>query len=106
LQDAQYRNDRLGASFGLRGSPFLSSWLWSASSLSYDIDAALYDYVFTGMAGGEAEYDAKYPGWNAERIKNHALGLKLSAQPGASPRAYPCRPACRPSMNPIRPSWT
>jgi hypothetical protein len=102
LQDAQYRNDRLGASFGLRGSPFLSSWLWSASSLSYDIDAALYDYAFTGMAGSEAEYDAKYPGWNAERIKNHALGLKLSAQPGGFAQSL----SLQASLPPLNESYT
>jgi hypothetical protein len=102
LQDAQYRNDRLGASFGLRGSPFLSSWLWSASTLSYDLDAALYDYVFTGMAGGEPEYDAKYPGWNDERIKNHALGLKLSAQPGGLAQSL----SLQASLPPLNESYT
>ncbi|HAE23044.1 MAG TPA: hypothetical protein DCG47_12070, partial [Spirochaetaceae bacterium] len=102
LQDAQYRNDRLLASLGLRGSPFLSSWLWSASSLSYDIDAALYDYAFTGMAGAEPEYDAKYPGWNAERIKNHALGLKLSAQPAGLVQSL----SLQASLPPLNESYT
>ncbi len=102
LQDAQYRNDRLGASFGLRGSPFLSSWLWSASSLSYDIDAALYDYAFAGMAGSQPEYEAQYPGWNAERIKNHALGLKLSAQPAGLAQSL----SLQASLPPLSESYT
>ncbi len=102
LQDAQYRNDKLGASLGLRGSPFLSSWLWSASFLSYDIDASLYDYAFAGMAGELPEYDAQYPAWNAERIKNHALGLKLSAQPAGLAQSL----SLQASLPPLNESYT
>lgn len=102
LQDAQYRNDRLGASLQLKASPFLSSWLWSPTAFSYALDANLYEYAFASMgAGNVPEYETRTLEWSAERIKAHSLSLSLGARPGGLSQTL----SLQASLPPLRDSY-
>ncbi|HOX91535.1 MAG TPA: hypothetical protein PLC54_01335, partial [Spirochaetales bacterium] len=81
LEDARYRSDRLAAALSLRATPFASSWMWSASSLSYSLDASLYDYVFKSMDGDSPLYDSQLFSWTRDKVRSHALSALISARP-------------------------
>jgi hypothetical protein len=81
LQDAQFRADRLGGTAELTLSPFVDSWLLSATTIRYSLDAALYDYSFQSMQPEGPVYATKTPAWDGDRIRSHALRLNLAARP-------------------------
>lgn len=81
VQDAQARADKLSGSLSLRASPFISSWLWSATSLRYALDGVLYEYAYTGMNAGEPEYETRLASWSPDSIKAHNLGFTLGIKP-------------------------
>ncbi|MGD9940602.1 MAG: hypothetical protein AB7T74_12445 [Clostridia bacterium] len=81
LQDARYRTDKLSGTMKLTGSPFKDSWLWSPTSLSYNLNATLYEYAFVAMAGDDPHYEERWLEWNAQRISTHNFSLVAGIRP-------------------------
>ena len=81
LQDARYRTDKISSTMKLTGSPFQDSWLWSPSSLSYNLNATLYEYTFVSMIGEDPQYEKRWADWNAKRISTHNFSLVVGIRP-------------------------
>ncbi len=81
LQDARYRTDKLSGTMKLTGSPFQDSWLWSPTSLSYNLNATLYEYAFTAMIGDDPQYEERWVEWDAKRISAHNFSLVAGIRP-------------------------
>jgi hypothetical protein len=81
LQDARYRTDKLSSTMRLTGSPFQDSWLWSPSSLSYTLNATLYEYAFVSMVGAVPHYEERWVDWTSNRISAHNFSLVAGLRP-------------------------
>jgi hypothetical protein len=75
LQDARYRTDKVSGTMKLTGAPLQDSWLWSPTSLSYNLNATLYEYAFVAMVGDDPQYEKRWVEWDAQRISAHNVLL-------------------------------
>jgi hypothetical protein len=81
LQDSRYRTDKLSGTMKLTGSPLQDSWLWSPTSLSYNLNATLYEYAFVAMAGDDPQYEKRWVEWDTKRITTHNFSLVAGIRP-------------------------
>ncbi|MBL8965729.1 MAG: LPS-assembly protein LptD [Spirochaetaceae bacterium] len=83
LADAQFKQTRLSSSLKFGFRPFADSWLLGASTLSYGLDALLYELAFDKVSGPDYLYKEKTPAWSAEGVTNHQAALVLGFRTGA-----------------------
>jgi len=83
LADAQYRQAKLGSSLKLSAKPFADSWLFGSSSLSYSLDAKLYELAYKGMDGDTALYSERFPEWSSDGVTSHAAAFTLGLRTGS-----------------------
>jgi lipopolysaccharide assembly outer membrane protein LptD (OstA) len=82
LADYQYKAQKLTGSFSVSSKPFSSSWLWSATSLSYNLASTLYSYKYSSLdSDSQPIYKEDYFGWNDTSITTHSAGLTLAVRP-------------------------
>ena len=81
--DQTYVSRRVSESARLSFKPFAESWLWSATSLSYGLDATLYSngYV-TNSSTSDTSLTPQWVAWNPTMITAHNLTLSLGLRPG------------------------
>lgn len=81
LADYQYKSRKLTGSLRLGAKPFASSWLWSATSLSYSLDATIYKLKYSELVDDEPVYDESTFAWDDDNITTHSAGLTLAVRP-------------------------
>ena len=81
-QDAQYRNDKVSATFKLTSSPFQDYWLWSPTSVGYNLSTLLYERAFDSIdAGLNASYKETWADWTDDTVTVHSLSAVLGLKP-------------------------
>jgi hypothetical protein len=79
LADDLYNVRRVGESAKMTFKPFTSSWLWSATSLSWDMDSTIYGYQYDS---GSSAFRESWLSWDPTMITAHNVSLNLAARPG------------------------
>lgn len=81
LADYQYKSRKLTGSLRLSSKPLASSWLWSASSLNYSLDANLYSSKYASMSAGSPVYSTSSFAWDSTNVTSHSAGVTLAVRP-------------------------
>jgi hypothetical protein len=79
--DYLYKSRRVGAKAAIAIKPFASSWLWSATSLSWGMDSTVYSLKYDSSLATPAFTEA-WLGWDQSMITSHNVSLNLAARPG------------------------
>ena len=84
LADAQYKQTKLSSSLVASARPFVNSWLFSPSSLAYDLESILYNNAYDHQNTGDGSYvyNTQYPGWDSDTITTHSATATLAAKTG------------------------
>ena len=78
LADELYKNRRLGGSAKLTFKPFASSWLWSGSTLGWNMDSTIYGFKYDSTTSAFAD---SWLSWDPAVITSHNLSLNLAVRP-------------------------
>jgi hypothetical protein len=81
-QDAQYRNDKVSATFKLTSSPLQDYWLWSPTSVGYNLSTLLYERAFESI---DVEFNPSYKetwaDWTDDTVTAHSLSAVFGLKP-------------------------
>jgi lipopolysaccharide assembly outer membrane protein LptD (OstA) len=78
LADELYQSQAFGQTARLTLKPFASSWLWSGSSLSWDMTSTIYGYKYDSSSSAFKE---SWISWDPATITAHDLSLTLAIRP-------------------------
>ncbi len=78
LADNLYKSRRVGESAKLTLKPLASSWLWSATQLSWGLDSTIYGLKYDSSSSAFKE---SWLSWNPESITAHNVSATVSARP-------------------------
>jgi hypothetical protein len=79
LADDNFKSRLVGENAKVTLKPLASSWLWSASSLSWDMTSTIYGYKFDSAS---STFTESWISWDPATITSHDLSLTLAARPG------------------------
>jgi lipopolysaccharide assembly outer membrane protein LptD (OstA) len=82
LTDLQFKQSKLTSNFKLQAKPFPDSWLLSSSSISYALDANLYQRVYDAKAQSDDPYTTSTLDWNEKSITGNAASASLAFKTG------------------------
>jgi hypothetical protein len=86
LADFQAKSRRVGGKASLSAKPLSGSWLWALSSLSWSMDATLYNLKYKTQTGSgsssEPVYDESFLSWDPASITSHNVSAFVCARPG------------------------
>jgi hypothetical protein len=78
LADNLYQSKLFGQTAKLTLKPFASSWLWSGSSLSWDMTSTIYGYKYDSTS---SSFQESWISWDPATITAHDLSLTLAIRP-------------------------
>jgi hypothetical protein len=81
VSDELYFSRRFSESARMSFKPFASSWLWSATSLNYGLDATIFSEGYTADSSGNYYLNPQWMAWTPTMITAHNVGLTLAARP-------------------------
>ncbi|MGA2547576.1 MAG: hypothetical protein ABSF43_13565 [Rectinemataceae bacterium] len=85
LADDLYKIRRVGESAKMTFKPFASSWLWSPTSLSWDMDSTIYGLQYDSSSSAFKE---NWLSWDPSMITAHNVSLNLAARPGGLTQSF------------------
>ena len=78
LADELYKTRMLAETAGVTVKPLADSWLWSPSSVAWNLSSTIYDYDYNST---NSSFSETWLGWNTDSITAHNLTLTLAARP-------------------------
>lgn len=78
LADKLYKLRRIGASSSVTTKPLLDYWLWSGSSITWAMDASIYQYKYNST---DSVFRETWLSWAPESISTHNVTAVLALRP-------------------------
>jgi hypothetical protein len=96
LADKLYQNRLFAESTGVTVKPLADSWLWSGSSVAWNLNSTIYDYDYNSTSSSFSE---TWLGWNTDSITAHNLSMTLAARPGGLTQSLSLIAALPPTLD-------
>jgi lipopolysaccharide assembly outer membrane protein LptD (OstA) len=94
--DRLYENRSVTETSKMTLKPFAGSWLWSGSSLAWDMSSTVYGYKYNST---KSVFEETWVDWNPDTITSHNLTATLAARPGGLTQSLTFIAALPPSLD-------